>query len=248
MKNIRAVLIDDDNFIVKILSDMIHENYIEIEVLGVANSGEEGIKLINQLNPDLVFLDIEMPDMNGFEMLSRIELIDFKTIFITAHSQYAIKAFRFNALDYLLKPIQEEELKHAINRFELNQTERQLKEIENALFNQKVKSPEDQRLALETQNGLFSLPLKEIVFIEGDRNYSVIHQKNGTKELTSKTLGYFDDLLAEDGFFRSHRSFLVNSIFINEIQQEEFVLKNETKIPISRRKKSAAKVLFLEIN
>ena len=144
----------------------------------------------------------------------------------------------------MLKPIQEEELKHAINRFELNQTEKQLKEIENALYNQKVKSPEDQRLALETQNGLFSLPLKEIVFIEGDRNYSVIHQNNGTKEVISKTLGYFDELLIEDGFFRSHRSYLVNSIFINEIQQEEFVLLDKTKVPIARRKKNEAKLWF----
>jgi two-component system LytT family response regulator len=247
MNKIKTLLIDDDQFIVKILSDLIQENHPEIEILGIAKSGKEGLRKIEVLKPDLIFLDIEMPDMNGFEMLNNLKVRNFKTIFTTAHSKYAIKAFRFNALDYLLKPIIESELLQAIRRFQKNHKENQEKQIQNALHNLTTNSNKDQRLALETQNGLFSLPLKEIVFIEGDRNYSVIHQMDGAKEVTSKTLGYFEELLAEDGFFRSHRSYLVNSIFINEIRSEEFVLLNEINIPISRRRKSLAIKWFTEI-
>ena len=246
MHNIKALLIDDDQFIVQILSDLILENHPEIEIIDIANNGKEGLEKIKELKPDLVFLDIEMPDMNGFEMLNHLETRNFKTIFTTAHSQYAIKAFRFNALDYLLKPIVEIELFQAIKRFKSDQIENQEKQIQNALYNLKSNSNEDQRLALETQNGLFSLPLKEIIFLESDRNYSYIHQVSGVKELSSKTLGYFEELLSDKGFFRPHRSYLINSNAVDDLQSDTLILKDKTVIPISRRKKSEAKKWFAE--
>lgn len=246
MHNIKALLIDDDQFIVQILSDLILENHPEIEIIDIANNGKEGLEKIKELKPDLVFLDIEMPDMNGFEMLNHLETRNFKTIFTTAHRQYAIKAFRFNALDYLLKPIVEIELFQAIKRFKSDQIENQEKQIQNALYNLKSNSNEDQRLALETQNGLFSLPLKEIIFLESDRNYSYIHQVSGVKELSSKTLGYFEELLSDKGFFRPHRSYLINSNAVDDLQSDTLILKDKTVIPISRRKKSEAKKWFAE--
>ncbi|MFT5667809.1 MAG: two-component system LytT family response regulator [Vicingaceae bacterium] len=246
MKKIRAVLIDDDRFIVKILSDLLREYYPEVEILGIAHDGTDGLQKIEQLKPDLLFLDIEMPNMNGFEMLDKIDNLNFKTIFTTAHSHYAIKAFRFNALDYLLKPINEKELAQAIKRFKSNRYLDQGSKIQLAIDNIKENSTSEQKLILETQNGTFRLALKDILYMEGDRNYSLIHQKNGTKELSSKTLGYFEELLSDKGFFRPHRSYLINSNAVHDLQADTLILKNKATLPISRRKKTEAKKWFEE--
>jgi len=240
---IKALLIEDSQLMAAILEDLLKENHPEIEILGIAKNGKEGLEMIAMLNPDLVFLDIEMPDMTGFEMLNKLDTINFQTIFITAHSHYAIKAFRFNALDYLIKPIKEDELKQSIKRFKADSssTENQ-KQLEQALVNLKTQHVEDQKLILQTHQGTLSLALRQIVKIEGERNYSYIHLSDKTKELSSKSLGYFEDILADKGFFRCHRSFLVNRLHIDSIQNHnKFLLLDNTSIPISRRKKSEAK-------
>jgi two-component system LytT family response regulator len=240
---IKSILIDDNAFIANVLLDQLKENHPDIEVMTIAKNGNEGLEKINLLKPDLIFLDIEMPDMNGFEMLSQLETINFQTIFITSHSHYAIKAFRFNALDYLVKPIDEKELASAIRKLSnyKNKSGNHYK-IQKALENLKAESVSDQTLYLQTQNGMIDLPLKQIVIIEGNRNYSYIHLSDNTKILSSKTLGYFEEIFSDMYFFRCHRSYIVNSAFINRIKNSyHFLLKNDTEVPISRRKKSAAK-------
>lgn len=246
MKKIRSVLIDDNVFTATVLSDMLQEHHSNIEIIAIAKNGQEGIEEIKRLRPELIFLDIEMPDMNGFEMLNQLDEISFQTIFTTAHSHYAIKAFRFNALDYLVKPIDEKELKDAISKFQSNTvttTNQHL--VQQALDNMKVEKVEDQKLLLQTQKGELQFILKQIVKIEGERNYSFIHLSNGNKELSSKTLGYFEEILNDKGFFRCHRSFLVNHFHVEKIENGQFVLKDKTSLPISRRRKSEALKWFL---
>ena len=248
MAKIRALLIDDNKFVVTVLSDMLKENHPEIEVLGIANDGNDGLKKIEQFQPDLVFLDIEMPDMTGFEMLSHLDDITFQTIFTTSHSHYAIKAIRFNALDYLVKPIEELELKHAIKRYlsNTNKLENQGM-VKQALLNLKTENAEEQTLQLPSQQGTISLKLTQIIRIEGERNYSYIFLSNGKKQLSSKTLGHFEEILSDKGFFRCHRSHLVNGTHIVSLKNNDhFVLKDEASIPISRRKKTEAKNWFAQ--
>lgn len=243
---IKALIIEDNVLIATLLSDVLKENHPDIEVLGIAKNGEDGIKKVNNLNPDLVFLDIEMPDMTGFEMLNNLENIGFQTIFTTAHSHYAIRAFRFNALDYLIKPINLDDLSEAIHRFKRkNQTELNQQNVQVALDNLKVEKSEDKRLLLNTQQGTLKIALKHIKKIEGDRNYSYIHLTNGQTELSSKTLGYFEDILEDKGFFRCHRSYLVNKLHINQIENNNvFLLKDNSIVPISRRKMLETKDWF----
>ena len=240
---VRSILIDDNAFIANVLLDQLQENHPEIEVMAIAKNGKEGLDKIKLLKPDLIFLDIEMPDMTGFEMLNQLDAINFETIFITSHSHYAIKAFRFNALDYLVKPIDEKELASALRKLSnyKNKSGNHHK-IQKALENIKAESVSDQTLFLQTQNGMIRLPLKRIVKIEGNRNYSYLHLSDNTKLLSSKTLGFFEEILSDKHFFRCHRSYLVNGVFIKEIKKAaHFLLKNDSEVPISRRKKNAAK-------
>jgi two-component system LytT family response regulator len=240
---ITCVIIDDDPFIQELLKDKLNQYFPEINIVGLGNDGKEGIEKIIVLKPDLVFLDVEMTDMTGFEMLSRLETIDFKTIFITSYKHYAIKAIRFNALDYLLKPFDLEELKNAIKRFKNNYTKiGSSQKVDLALNNIKSKNISDQILPLKTQQGDLHLALKDIISIEGDRNYSNIHLAGNKKELVSKTLCDLEDLLSNKGFFRCHKSHVINKKHIVELTNSFTVLlSNKTEVPISRRKKEAFK-------
>ena len=247
MNEVKSIIIDDNYFSATILSDMLEEHHPSIKVVSIAKNGQEGIIAVNHIQPELIFLDIEMPDMNGFEMLKQLNEIHFQTIFTTAHSNYAIKAFRFNALDYLVKPIDEKELAEAIHRFKSNENmSTKPSTVQQALTNFSTKVIEEQKLILQTQKGIIRFTLKDILKIEGERNYSFIYLSNGNKELSSKTLGYFENILSDKGFFRCHRSFLVNRFHVQKIVKDQFVLKNSSSIPISRRKKVEAQNWFLD--
>lgn len=244
MKRLTALIVEDSAFMANVLQDLLQQHSAKITVVGVAKTGQEALQMITTLQPSVVFLDIELPDMTGFEVLQQLNNIRFQTIFTTSHSHYAIKAFRFNALDYLIKPVKELELAEAIHRVLKsagNETE-----VKNALANLESQSVDQQKLLLTTQNGTLRLPLKQITHIEGERNYSYIHLINGTRELSSKNLAYFEEILIDKRFFRCHRSFLVNRSHIASFNNEAFVLKSSLEIPISRRKKSEADTWFFD--
>lgn len=242
MKSRKALIIEDNAFMATVLHDLLLSYAPDIAVLGIAHSGKEALKLIAAEKPNVIFLDIELPDMTGFELLQKLEDIRFQTIFTTSHSHYAIKAFRFNALDYLIKPIDGTELDEAIRRL-LKSSSNQM-DVKHALSNLESQPVENQKLVLSTQNGTLRLPLKQITHIEGERNYSYIYFTNGSRELSSKHLAYFEDILLDKRFFRCHRSFLVNRYHIETLEGDRFVLKNGNEIPISRRKKSEAEEWF----
>ncbi|MBK8521496.1 MAG: response regulator transcription factor [Chitinophagaceae bacterium] len=242
MKPVKALIVEDNVFMATVLHDLLKEHATDIVVLDTATTGNKALQLIASEKPNVVFLDIELPDMTGFELLQQVDDINFQTIFTTSHSHYAIKAFRFNALDYLIKPIQENELDEAIKRF--LKSAGNTMEVKHALSNIQSQSVDNQKLVLATQNGTLRLPLKQITHIEGERNYSYIYLSKGSRELSSKNLAYFEDILTDKNFFRSHRSYLVNRYHIDALKRDHFVLKNGVEIPISRRKRAEADAWF----
>ena len=244
--NIRSLIIDDDPFIRDLLKDKLEQYIPEVEVLDFASNGSEGIAQIKSHRPNLIFLDVEMTDMTGFEMLDLLDEINFKTIFITSFAHYAIKAIRFNALDYLVKPIDLGELKLAVKRFKnSNLNVKSSENIQQALINLKTENVAEQKLTLQTQEGELRLALKNIVRIEGERNYSFIILSNKKRKLVSKTLGDLEELLMDKDFFRCHKSHLVNFLHINSFNSKFLSINiGDSEIPVSRRKKDAFKGWF----
>ena len=241
---IKSIIVDDNPLNIEVLSDLLKEGYKQIQLAGTAANGKEALDLISSEKPDLVFLDVEMPDMNGFEVLAALKEISFKTIFVTAHSHYAIQAIRFNALDYLVKPIKQMELDEAIKRFLSNRKEEFQEQIEVALSNLNKKEVKDQVLYLPTQEGGLRMTLRNIILIQGDRNYSTFHLVNNKTKISSKTLGHFGEILKDKGFFRCHRSYIVNRCHISHKSREGFILTTGDNIPISRRRKKEANAWF----
>ena len=246
MNKIKSLIIDDDPFIRDLLLDKLNQYLPEIDVVSTAGNGSDGLKKIKSFKPELIFLDVEMADMTGFEMLSQLEEINFQTIFITSYSHYAIKAIRFNALDYLVKPIDLGELKAAIKRYKNHIKKNQpSNRIHQAIHNWKATSVSDQKLTLQTQEGELHFVLKNIIRIEADRNYSFIYLSNNKKKLSSKTLGDLEELLYDKGFFRSHKSHLINLEHIQSYPNSiSVILSDGTTIPIARRKKEEFKNWF----
>ena len=234
-----AVLIDDEEHCIKTLKWNLTEFCPEIEIIGEANTARDGYSIINQLNPDLIFLDVEMPDMSGFDMLAKFDKINFKVIFTTAYNEYAIKAIKLNAIDYLLKPIDKDELKAAIVKLHTANSDVLHSKIQNLKFNLHV-SPEQQRITVSTIDGVQFFDLKAITCLEADSNYTYLHFNDGSKILSSRTLKEYEEVLPPDSFFRCHNSFIVNFRFIKKYTKGEggeIELVTGQKIAVSRRKK-----------
>lgn len=244
--NIRTLIIDDDAFIRDLLKDKLSQHLPAVDVMSTASSGAEGLQKIAAFKPDLVFLDVEMTDMTGFEMLAQVKDIDFETIFITSYSHYAIKAIRFNALDYLVKPIDLGELRKAIGRYKAKSQEvPKFENLQLALQNMAEKDTSNHRLVLQTQEGEMRLAIKDIIRIEGERNYSYIFLKNGKKKLVSKTLADLEELIDGKGLFRCHRSHLVNFRNIKKVENSiTLIMADDVEVPVSRRKRDVFKRWF----
>ncbi len=247
--DIRSVIIDDDPFIHTLLMDKLDQHFPEVKVVQTAGSGTEGVTLIRKHQPDLVFLDVEMTDMTGFEMLSQLPEINFQTIFITSYSHYAIKAIRFNALDYILKPFDLGELKQALLRYQSHfQPAAYQSHVRQALKNLQARNPAEEVLILNLQDGQLRLPLKDILQIQGERNYSYLFLTGNPPKLASKTLADFEDLLADKGFFRCHKSHLVNGLHIDSFPSKISIrLSDKTEIPVSRRKKGTFDTWYAQV-
>lgn len=206
-----TVIIDDDILARRVLKRILEQNFKEIEIFGEADSVESGVELINEVKPDLVFLDIEMPDGTGFNLIEQLETIDFKLVFTTSYSDYAITAFKYSAFDYIVKPVLLENVKSTIQRIKdipiLHEKQR-VEVLKNNLT--RKDSDRDATIALPEMNGFSIVKVKDIVRCEGERNYSRIFFRDSKSILVSRTLLEFDNLLVPHGFFRIHRSHLVN--------------------------------------
>ncbi len=237
---ISALIIDDEAKGRLALREKLSAYCPEVAVVAEAANGKEALLQIQHHNPQLIFLDIEMPRMNGFEMLNELPEKKFHIIFTTAYDQYAIKAIRYAAFDYLLKPIDIEELKTAIANVvatENNQTKRQVE-----LLTQHMQQPRKQlsKLAIPTLDGLMFYDINNIIYLEANSNYTNIYLTNKTKITASKTLKEFEELLPADIFFRTHHSYLINLNYIKRYIKGDggqIELQNGTYIDVSRRKK-----------
>jgi two-component system LytT family response regulator len=206
---INAIIIDDEHNSIKSLSYDLEKYCPQVNIIGKCTSAKEGLKSIQQLQPDLVFLDINMPWMTGLELLEVLGEINFEVIFVTAHDQYAIKAFRLSAIDYLLKPIDHEELINAVKKVEVKQknlTKEQLRHLKENMN----PSSSLQRIGIPTKEGIDFILINDILYCEADSNYTYINLKDGKKLLSAKTLKEFDHLLRQNNFCRIHQSYLIN--------------------------------------
>jgi two-component system LytT family response regulator len=237
---IKAIIIDDEPYCCEILAGMLEECCREVEVVAICNNGSDGLLSIRQYSPALVFLDVEMPKMNGFEMLEQLPAINFHLIFTTSYDQYAIKAFRFSAIDYLLKPVDREELQKAVQKviqYSQAPLPQQL-EILMQKFHQPAASIN--KIALPTIEGLQMIPIDSIISCESDDNYTILHLKIKRKIVASSTLKEIEEILEDHSFVRVHRSYLVN---LNEIEKYlkgeggYLVMSDGSAIDVSRTKK-----------
>ncbi len=241
---LRAVIVDDEHKSRENLKNLLEEFCDGVEVIGLAQNVKEGIEFIDNLHPDLVFLDIQMQGETGFDLLEHYRKFDFGVIFTTAHSEYAIRAIRFSAIDYLLKPIDIEELQLAVKKAgELAGQESQFKnKLEVLLQNLKPDNKTNYKIALPTTNGLVFIKIHDILYCQGESNYTIIHIAGDKKYMVSKTLKDYEEMLSEYNFFRIHKSYLINLNEIKEYVRGDggyVVMNNQKMLDVSKRKKES---------
>jgi len=247
---IRAMIIDDEEKSRKLLNNLILKYCPELKVEAMAGSAKDAIELINEHKPQIIFLDIQMPEIDGLSLLDKINHKDMQVICTTAYDQYAIDAIRHDVLDYLLKPINIDELQQAVGKARVKLEEKR----SNGSINDELKiflkdfgGPSSEKLlGLTTQNGITFVKLKDILYCKAEGNYTLIYLvKNGAKEMVTKTLKEFETLLTSHHFFRVHRSYLINLQHINEYNRSNhtdnvdgdggcIVMNDNIKIPVSR--------------
>lgn len=242
---LNAIIVDDEEFARSSLYFLLQENCDNVNVVGIAKSVNDAKNLLTQQNVDLIFLDIAMPGGNGFDLIPQAQLADATVIFTTAYDQYALKAIKANALDYLLKPIDIEELKEAVDKAEkyirLNKAENNRNEsLHNLASDLSNKSP-IKKITLPSGQGYRLVDIDDIIHIEADSNYSVFHFTNQEKIAVSKILKDYEEILPENRFVRIHKSSIVNLKYVKEYNSKnglQVILSNGETITVSRRRAS----------
>ena len=237
-----AIIVDDEIPGIESLQILLKKYCPNVHVAGIAMSGEEAEKKIALLNPDIVFLDIEMPDGNGFELLNHMEKINFNLIFTTAHDRYAVKAIKLSALDYLLKPIDADELIEAVKKCEEKKKKgvRDVAQVET-LMDALNLTKKVQKLPIKTLEGMVFVNPNDIIRLAADSNYTFIFLINGKKIIASKTLKEFEDMLVGLNFFRIHNTHLINLVHVDKYIKGEgghVIMIDSSEIEVSRTKKN----------
>ena len=237
---IKAIIVDDEQYCCETIASLLDDNCPEVELLGIYHNGADALPAIRQHSPSLVFLDVEMPKMNGFEMLEQLVSINFDIIFTTSYDQYALKAIRFSAIDYLLKPIDREELQIAVQKV-VQRSQRTITQQVEILM-QKLHQPAKSinKIALPTMEGLQMILVNSIISCEADSNYTILLLKGNKKVIVSTTLKEIEESLEDYSFARVHRSYLVN---LNEVEKYikgeggYLIMSDGSNIDVSRNKK-----------
>jgi two-component system, LytTR family, response regulator len=248
---IKAVIIDDEKNALEVLEMQLHQFCKDVSVIAICNGGKEGVKAIIELQPDLVFLDIEMPHVNGFDVLDQTKNMNYQVIFTTAYDQFAIKAFKFSAIDYLLKPIDIIDLQNAVEKAKKENRNYSLEDKIKLLVEQ-YQQPQknNKKIALPIGNMLEFFDVDEIIRVESDSNYSHIYLTNKKKITLSKTLKDVEENIKGEPFFRVHQSHLINTNHIDKAVKGEnayVVMKDGTTITVSRNRKEDFFELFRKI-
>jgi two-component system, LytTR family, response regulator len=240
---IPIVIVDDEPGSIITLETLLREYCPEVHVAGSAANAEEAKALIEKYRPALVFLDIEMPFANGFDLLDQMNPVNFDVIFVTAFNNYALKAFKYAALDYLLKPVNIEELKESVKRAirVLPQTGQQNKRVEALLDNIEFSSEHPVKITVPTGNTYEVVPLETILYIEASGNFSILVFEKGNRLMASRRLKEFEEVLPETMFVRVHHSYIINLSKIRKYQKGRsgvIELVNGEKVEVSARKKN----------
>jgi two-component system LytT family response regulator len=235
---LKAILIDDEPDCIRLLALQLKEHCPQVQVVGQFTSSAEGLQAIQTGEPDVVFLDIEMPEMNGFTLLEQLGEITFSLIFVTAYNEFALKAFRFSALDYLLKPLDPQELQQAVHKAEKRSRidQRQIDFLRLQLHG----GQHPQKIAVPYQNGIVFVELKDIVYCEAESNYTKVFLTSGKNYLLSRTLRDVQEVLEERNFLRVHRQYLINLDHIKMYHKGEaayLVLYGDVNIPVAKNQK-----------
>jgi two-component system LytT family response regulator len=246
----RVLIIDDEEHMRDTLSKLLARHCPQVNVIGSAEGVHSGIKAIQLLHPDIVLLDIQMKDGTGFDLLAAFPAIEFKVIFITAYDQYAIQAFRFSAVDYLLKPVNPDLLVEAVTRAGLMIQEHFNMQVQALEENMKTIHKQQKKIIVKTTENIYLLDLKDVVSCESDSSYTTIYTADGNTIMVSKTLKEYDDLLTGCGFYRVHKSHLINLIHIKRFERQDggsIVLTNDLKIPVASRKREELLELLVKM-
>lgn len=240
MKKLSAILVDDMSTALEMLQNDLTQYHPEIEIIDTAKSVVEALKVLRKQEPDILFLDIMLGDGTGFDVLEIHPNLSSKIIFVTASDEYAIKAFKFAAIDYVLKPYSNEDLANAINKAK-NQIKPDKEQL--TVLQQSISKPNQRpkKISLNTSDKIMVVNLDDIVRCQSDNNYTEFFMNDGQKILVGKTLKHFADMLKEYDFLRVHQSHLINIQFIKEFIKSDggyLVLKNKTTVPVSVRKKN----------
>lgn len=238
---LRAIVIDDIENIRRKNIAVIRQYCPNIAIIGEADNVESGVALIRQIVPDIVFLDVEMPDGTGFDLLQKLKPINFKVIFITGHEDFAIRAFRFSAIDYLLKPLDPQELIESVKKAEESLNKEVVELKLNTLFSNLERPKNLQKLILKTAEKIYSVNIQDIIHCESEKNYTTFHFVNAPKLVVSTTLKEYETMLKPFRFFRAHQSHLINLLYFDHYIKSDggntIVMKNKNKIPLATRKK-----------
>jgi len=241
----RSVLIDDEISNLENLRTLLEKHCPQVTIVATAQRVNEAVNMIEKYSPDLVFLDIQMGDQTGFDVLTRLPTRNFEVIFVTAYDQYGIQAVKFAALDYLLKPIDIEELIHAVNKAEHKlATQAQTSQLDFLLQQLKIPAAGLGKIALQMQSEIRYVELSDIIRCEADNTYTHFFLSSGEKILVSKSLKEYADLLRPGGFLRTHQSHLVNPKYVKSWLKEDggiLLLISGEKIPISKPNKDMVK-------
>ncbi len=241
---ISLIIVDDEPKARSTIRDILNLGPAKFNILGEAADVHSAYELILQKKPDLVLLDINLPDGTGFDLLKKFEKIDFRIIFITAHEEYAVRAFRFSAMDYILKPIAASDLLQAVGKAgEVIKNEKTEEKFKAFLANLERIN----KIVLRTAESIHIISISDIVRCESDVNYTRFHLTGGEKLLVSRTLKEYDEMLCPSGFFRTHQSHLVNLDHIRRYDKAEgghLIMDDDSWVPVSSRKKEQLFRLF----
>ena len=240
MSTINCIILDDEAMNVQLLSNMLQQHCPQVNILAAETNAKKGILLINELRPQLLFLDVEMPHMNGFETLKQLEPINFEVIFVTAFGKYAVEAFEHHAAGYLTKPVNTEKLVAAVNAASRRIEQKSINKNLFSLLEQNSRQSTPDKIPLSTTNGLVFVKIADIMYCESSGNYTHFFLCDDKKIIVSRQLGEYEKLLPENNFTRVHDKYIINLNYIKEYIKGsggELVLENGKEIPVATRRK-----------
>lgn len=234
----QVLIIDDEKQAREALRSMLTDYCSSVTIAGEADGVVSGVEAIRKIRPDLVLLDIQMKDGTGFDLLDKVKNPGFRLIFTTAHDEFALRAFRYHAIDYLLKPIDPDQLIEAVEKIAESNTGSPLMDQISSLF-ESLEGKRMEKLALPSQEGISYLKLDDILYLKADGNYTMFYTISGNKEMVTKALKDYEEMLPEDTFFRIHQSYIVHADQVKQFRRDESIvlMTNNDQLPVAKRRR-----------